>query len=100
MSDLLAEIEDFLARTGTAASTLGRRAVNDPALVQQLRQGRRCWEETASKVRAAMRSIEEERETAIRSEPTPQTIAPAGPAASGNDGPSSPESHPLAERAA
>ena len=39
-SDLLAEIESFLAESGMAASTFGQRAVRDWRFVERLRQGR------------------------------------------------------------
>lgn len=37
---LLAEIDRYLRRTGIAETTFGRRAVNDPRLVGDLRRGR------------------------------------------------------------
>lgn len=37
---LIREIEKFLGRTGLAATTFGRRAVADPRLVFDLRNGR------------------------------------------------------------
>jgi hypothetical protein len=38
---LLKEIEAFLVLSGTSASRFGRRAANDPKLVQDIRKGRR-----------------------------------------------------------
>lgn len=37
---LLTDIEKYLRRTGIAETTFGRRAVNDPRLVGDLRRGR------------------------------------------------------------
>lgn len=37
---LLSDIDGYLARTGLAETTFGRRAVNDPRLVGDLRRGR------------------------------------------------------------
>jgi hypothetical protein len=37
---LLSEIDVYLRRTGVAETTFGRRAVNDPRLVRDLRRGR------------------------------------------------------------
>lgn len=37
---LLTDIETYLHRTGVAETTFGRRAVNDPRLVGDLRRGR------------------------------------------------------------
>ncbi len=39
-SDLLAEIDSFLAESGMAASTFGQRAVRDWRFVERLRDGR------------------------------------------------------------
>jgi len=51
---LLAEIDAFLAASGMAASTFGRRAMSHWKFVETLRAGRRCWPETIAKVRAFM----------------------------------------------
>jgi phosphopantothenoylcysteine decarboxylase / phosphopantothenate---cysteine ligase len=51
-SDLLTEIEVFLAATGMAATALGREAVNDSHLVARLRKGNSVTLKTADKVRA------------------------------------------------
>jgi tRNA-dihydrouridine synthase len=37
---LLSDIDVYLRRTGVAETTFGRRAVNDPRLVRDLRRGR------------------------------------------------------------
>ncbi len=37
---LMSEIDSYLQRTGVAETTFGRRAVNDPRLVRDLRPGR------------------------------------------------------------
>lgn len=37
---LLGDIDAYLRRTGVAESTFGRRVVNDPRLVADLRRGR------------------------------------------------------------
>lgn len=37
---LLVEIDRYLRRTGTPPTTFGRRAVNDPRLVGDMRRGR------------------------------------------------------------
>ncbi|WP_394647967.1 hypothetical protein [uncultured Sphingomonas sp.] len=37
---LMSEIDSYLQRTGVAETTFGRRAVNDPRLVRDLRRGR------------------------------------------------------------
>ncbi|WP_294196186.1 hypothetical protein [uncultured Sphingomonas sp.] len=36
----MSEIDSYLQRTGVAETTFGRRAVNDPRLVRDLRRGR------------------------------------------------------------
>ena len=51
-SELLSEIEAFLAATGMAATALGREAVNDSHLVARLRKGTSVTLKTADKVRA------------------------------------------------
>lgn len=51
-SELLAEIEAYLAATGIAATALGREAVNDSHLVARLRKGNSVTLKTADKVRA------------------------------------------------
>jgi len=51
---LLKEIDHFLAETGMAETTLGKRAVNDGKAVKRLRNGGRMWPETAQKLRDFM----------------------------------------------
>lgn len=53
MTTLLEDVEDFLQRTGMAASALGAR-FGDRHFVRQLRGGRRVWPDTEAKVRAIM----------------------------------------------
>jgi hypothetical protein len=51
---LIADVDDFLKRTGVPESTFGRMAINDWKLVRSLRAGRRVWPETEQKVRQYM----------------------------------------------
>jgi tRNA-dihydrouridine synthase len=51
---LRSAVDAFLQRTGTAAVTFGREAMNDPHFVRDLRNGRRVWPETEAKVRKYM----------------------------------------------
>jgi hypothetical protein len=53
-SELLAEIDAFLAGRKMSETTFGRKAVNDGKFVGRLRSGRRCWPETADKAREFM----------------------------------------------
>lgn len=53
-SELLSEIEVFLAETGMAPTKLGLTAVNDSHLVKRLRRGSSVTLKTADKVRAYM----------------------------------------------
>lgn len=53
---LLAQIEKFLAKTGMPATTFGVRAVNDGALVEDLRHGRRLRLDTADRITEFMAS--------------------------------------------
>ena len=59
-TDFRAEVETFLAETGTAPTTLGQRASGDKHFVRQMRKGRRSWPETIARVRLAMATIREE----------------------------------------
>lgn len=52
---LLHEIEAFIGIAEMAASTFGRKAVNDGKLVGRLRDGRTVTLEKASRIRAFMR---------------------------------------------
>lgn len=56
MEQLLSEIDAYCARSGTAPSTLGRRAVSDPNFVARIRGGGQCLPRTADKVRAWMQA--------------------------------------------
>jgi hypothetical protein len=49
---LIVDIESYLHRTGIAETTFGRRAVNDPRLVGDLRRGRRPGPLIAGRVKA------------------------------------------------
>jgi hypothetical protein len=55
MSDLISEMKSYCDRSGTAASTLGRRALGDPSFVSRLRGGGECLPRTVERVRAYMR---------------------------------------------
>ena len=50
MHTLLQRIERYLDRTETPATRFGRRAVNDPRLVEDLRRGRECRPPTAQRI--------------------------------------------------
>lgn len=52
--NLLKDVERFVAEHGVSEITVGRKALNDPHFVRQLRAGRRCWPETEAKVRGFM----------------------------------------------
>lgn len=51
---LLLEIDRHLRRTGMAETTFGRRVVNDPRLVGDLRRGREPGPTIRARVRAAI----------------------------------------------
>jgi tRNA-dihydrouridine synthase len=53
--NLLSAVERFAAENGMSEITFGRKAMNDPHFVRQLREGRRCWPETEGRVRDFMR---------------------------------------------
>ena len=55
---LLAEIEDFLAETGMAATTFGQSAIRDWQLVERLRDGGDVTTRKAEVIRAFMASPE------------------------------------------
>lgn len=52
---LLSQIDSYLRRTGTPASTFGRRAVNDPRLVHDMRAGRMPGPRVRARVEAMLR---------------------------------------------
>ena len=54
---LLEDIERYLARTGLAETTFGRRAVKDPRLVGDLRRGRRPGPAMEARVKAIIGHI-------------------------------------------
>lgn len=49
---IIREVEGFIAKTGMAESTLGRKALNDGKAIARLREGKRMWPETIEKLRA------------------------------------------------
>ncbi|WP_200932367.1 hypothetical protein [Sphingomonas sp. Leaf412] len=51
---LLNQIEHYLHRTGVAETTFGRRVVNDPRLVGDLRRGRRPGPDMQARVAAVI----------------------------------------------
>lgn len=53
---LLADMERFAAAQGISEITLGRKALNDPHFVRDIRNGRAVWPKTEEKVRAFMDS--------------------------------------------
>jgi 2,4-dienoyl-CoA reductase-like NADH-dependent reductase (Old Yellow Enzyme family) len=53
-SDLLDDVNAFLAASRMSPITFGRKAMNDPHFVRDLRKGRRAWPETEARVRAFM----------------------------------------------
>lgn len=53
---LLEEIDSFLARTGMAETTFGKKALNDGKAIGRLRNGGRMWPETVEKLRGFMAS--------------------------------------------
>lgn len=59
--DLLMEIETYLHRTGVAPTSFGRRAVNDPRLVLDMRRGRRPKPHTIARVSAILHARAERR---------------------------------------
>lgn len=55
---LLIEIDRYLRRTGTPPTTFGRRAVNDPRLVGDMRRGRMPGPSVAARVEALIREVQ------------------------------------------
>ena len=49
---LLSEIEAFLSDTGMGVSYFGKQADGNSEIVQRLRNGRRVWPETETRLRA------------------------------------------------
>lgn len=52
---LISEIDDFLAKTGMAASTFGQKAVRNWRIVDQLKSGGNTGMKTAARIRDYMR---------------------------------------------
>lgn len=59
---LVEEIDAFIGRTGMSPITFGRKALNDPHFVNQLRAGRRTWPTTEESVRNFMSTYRSEEE--------------------------------------
>ena len=57
-SNLLPEIDRFLARSGWSDYTFGFKAIKNGRLVERLRRGGRIWPETEMEIRAFIRSRE------------------------------------------
>ncbi|MCC2980147.1 MULTISPECIES: hypothetical protein [unclassified Sphingomonas] len=55
---LLIRIDRYLRQTGIPPSTFGRRAVNDPRLVRDLRAGRTPGARVCARVEAMLRESE------------------------------------------
>lgn len=55
-ADLLEKVEDFLGQTGMRETTFGRKAVSDPNLITDLRNGRELRSATVARVRALMQT--------------------------------------------
>lgn len=53
---LLTDVDGYLARTGMAATTFGRKSVNDGKCIDRLRKGGRVWPETLKRIRDFMRA--------------------------------------------
>lgn len=53
-TNLLSEIEAFLAETGMGPSYFGKQAIGNSEVVTRLRDGRRVWPETSNRLRAFM----------------------------------------------
>lgn len=60
--ELLQRVEAYIARTGLKEWAFGRAAINDPALVAQLRTGRELRRGTRQKVLAFLESDLESRQ--------------------------------------
>lgn len=56
MEKLIADIDGFLTRASMSHYRFGVLALNDKHLVKQLRNGRRLWPETETRVRDFMAS--------------------------------------------
>ncbi len=59
MNQFIKDIEAYLKKTGTAASTFGREVLNDPGFVRRLRDGGECRPSTIEKVRKKMAATSE-----------------------------------------
>ena len=78
---LLGEIDAAKKRYGIRDSTIGLGALNDGHFVKRLRQGKRCWPETAQKVMDfiaklnAFQTLRTEDGTVIAYDPATGTVA-------------------------
>ncbi|KAB1068874.1 hypothetical protein [Methylobacterium planeticum] len=75
-SQLLHEIEAFIGTTDMAASTFGRKAVNDGKLVTRLRAGSTVTLEKASRIRAFIRTASGADADALEEARTPPAPPP------------------------
>jgi 2,4-dienoyl-CoA reductase-like NADH-dependent reductase (Old Yellow Enzyme family) len=57
---LIDAIEAFIGDHAMSPVTFGRKALNDPHFVAQLRKGRRVWPDTEQRVRSFMQRAEQE----------------------------------------
>jgi hypothetical protein len=64
MTNIVSEIDEFLASTGMKPTAFGDRVMRDRHLVRQLRNGRRIWPETEQKIRIFMAEYKPESATA------------------------------------
>ena len=54
MERLLADVDAYLMKTGMAATTFGRKSVNDGKCLERLRKGGRAWPETVARIQSFM----------------------------------------------
>lgn len=73
MSDLLADVEAFLALSGMTPTVFGRSALGDPGLVPDIRGGRELLPRTEKRLRDFMRDFRPTRDEGA----APQSVAKA-----------------------
>lgn len=56
---ILADVEKFLQASQMTATAFGVRALNDPTLVHELRNGRECKRKTRARIREFMKTFVE-----------------------------------------
>lgn len=61
---VLSEIEAFLENSGMTPTAFGQRALNDPTLVHELRQGRECKRATRARIMEFIHAENAKREAA------------------------------------